>query len=91
MMTVPPRSLVGNHPQPPPVAPEGTTTNGQVERASSEVLYSSAGAGFSRSRRSLAEPHSGCTDNDLVIDKFHSQPPMLAPISGVPNLKVHKI
>lgn len=79
-MSVAPRS---HDPSPAPVA---------VERASSEVLYSGpssgpgAGVGFARSRRSLAEPPSSFDD----ADKFHPAPPMIAPVSGVPNLKVRK-
>ncbi len=52
---------------------------------------------FARSRRSLAEPNnnnnsSNSSSNHIYedIDQFHSQPPMIAPVSGVPNIKVRK-
>ena len=87
-----------------------------VERASSEVIYSSIGvgggggpngpagagtaaSGFARTRLSLAEPPTSAAPVPLAasgssvpiyedIDQFHSQPPMIAPVSGVPNFKV---
>lgn len=78
-----------------------------VERASSEVIYSTIGnpssmgpaASFARSRRSLAEPPKGnngsnsnrANDGNPIyeeVDQYHQQPPMIAPVSGVPNLKV---
>lgn len=46
---------------------------------------------FARSRRSLAEPPSnGSIPIYEDIDQFHHHPPMITPISGVPNLKVKK-
>ncbi len=108
-----------------------------VERASSEVIYSTIGnrsvetnartigglrmhhatpfnfssgptgtSNFARSRLSLAEPPSNTAAATSVggagagnssvpiyedIDQYHSQPPMIAPVSGVPNVKVGKI
>ena len=90
-----------------------------VERASSEVIYSSIGvggggpngpagagtaaSGFARTRLSLAEPPTSAAPVPLAassgssvpiyedIDQFHSQPPMIAPVSGVPNIKVRGI
>ena len=90
-----------------------------VERASSEVIYSTIGvggggvgggpngpnggtgtaSGFARTRLSLAEPPTSAAPVPLAtsgssvpiyedIDQFHSQPPMIAPVSGVPNIKV---
>ena len=89
-----------------------------VERASSEVIYSSIGvggggpngpagagtaaSGFARTRLSLAEPPTSAAPVPLAasgssvpiyedIDQFHSQPPMIAPVSGVPNIKARGI
>ena len=57
-----------------------------------------AATGFARTRLSLAEPPtsaaapSGASGSSVPIyediDQFHSQPPMIAPVSGVPNIKV---
>ena len=99
----------------------------EVERASSEILYTSSShvssatgsligastghvqvSSYARSRRSLAEPGSGQgpgkkvfgqvlkpvvgTTNSLPLRNAsptsEPPPPMIAPISGVPNLKV---
>jgi hypothetical protein len=59
---------------------------------------------YARSRLSLAEPPitsssgsnaAAVAGNSSVpiyedIDQYHSQPPMITPVSGVPNLKVGK-
>ncbi|CAB4060834.1 unnamed protein product [Lepeophtheirus salmonis] len=63
-----------------------------VERASSEVIYSTISNASHlgiRSRRSLAEPPSSnlAFNQDLVQNFDIDQPPMIAPISGVPNFK----
>lgn len=75
-----------------------------VERASSEVIYSTisnstssmGSSNFARTRRSLAEPpvtnNMSNSNNGPVpiyedIDQYHQHPPMIAPVSGVPNLK----
>ncbi|TRY76475.1 hypothetical protein TCAL_12560, partial [Tigriopus californicus] len=75
-----------------------------VERASSEVIYSTisnstssmGSSNFARTRRSLAEPpvtnNMTNSSNGPVpiyedIDQYHQHPPMIAPVSGVPNLK----
>ncbi len=53
---------------------------------------------FARCRRSLAEPpnnnnSSSSNSNNHIyedVDQFHSQPPMITPVSGVPNVKGNK-
>lgn len=77
---------------------DSPTPTAAVERASSEVIYSTINntpsalgpSSFARSRRSLAEPpNNGAAGGHIYedIDQYHSQPPMIAPVSGVPNLK----